>query len=285
MSMRYKLLAAASVIAVMSATPVLGQAQTQPQTQTRTQEPSGTLSRDVEKGWEKTKKAVSDTAQDVSTAAKDAYDDLKTWLAGTDDTTAVGTVSIDRRTTATGIIGQPVYNAQGERVAKVRDIILDHYGSAGMVVLGDGDFTGLGKTVAFDYSVISNRTADGDLIAPLTEDTIDDARNFSYDRDDASNTVRVIPADGYSVDDLLDAPLVNAQGETVGEVDDISFRGGKAEYLVVSFGKVLGIGGGKAALAWDNAKLIRRDNDKPAFQLSADQATRIENYRKNPPRK
>ncbi len=232
---------------------------------------------EIEQGWENTKDAVSDAAEDVSDATKKAYENTKEALNG-DDSPEFETVSVDTRMTANGMIGKPVYNQNGERVAKVQDIILDRDGNAMMVVMGDGDFTGLGKTVAFDYSVIANRSADGDVIAALTEDMIDTAASFSYDREDYSDTVKVIPSNGYSVAELLDGELVNPQGETLAEVDNISLRNGEADRLIVGFGRVLGMGGDTAALDYDDANIVRQDNALN-FELTADAAAQFERFK------
>lgn len=234
---------------------------------------------EIKQGWEDTKDAVSDTAKDISDATGKAYDDIKATFLSDDENADITSVTINEKMTAEGMIGQPVYNASGERVAKIHDIILDSNGDAKMVILADGDFTGLGKNVAFDYDVITQRSAEGDIVAPLTEEMIDAAAAFSYDPDDYSETVRIIPQNGYSVAELLDGDLVDTQGKKVGDVENISIRNGEADRIIVGFDKLLGLGGEKAALNYDAVDLVSKEN-KTHFKLSANQALKFETFKK-----
>ena len=235
---------------------------------------------DIERGWENTKKAVSETAEDVSNATQEAYEEISAALIENDQADAdFTTVTLDSRMTASGMIGKPVYNTNGESVATVKDIILDREGQAIMVVVADGEFIGMGKQAAFDYNAITHVNADGDVIMPLTEQMIENAAEFSYDRERYSETVKVIPSNGYSVAELLDAQLVNPQKETVGDVDNISFKNGQANHIIIGFDKILGLGGKKAAMEYDSATLVRNGDDLD-FQLSANQAAQFEAYKK-----
>ncbi|MCB1563096.1 MAG: PRC-barrel domain-containing protein [Alphaproteobacteria bacterium] len=233
---------------------------------------------EAKEGLQNAKDAVSDAAQDVSQAAKETYEDIRGALSG-DKKAHIAPVTIDRRMTAAGIIGQPVLNEKGERVAKVKDIILDDQGKASMIVLADGDWTGLGKLAAFDYNVITRTGADGNVIAPLTEKTMDQAAPFSYDPKSASDpSVKIIPQNGYSAATLLDTQLTDPKGRTLAEVDNISFHNGQAEHLIVEFDQMLGLGGKKVTLGFHDPEL-QMSGDKPRFQLSAAQAKQFEAYK------
>jgi sporulation protein YlmC with PRC-barrel domain len=224
------------------------------------------------------KDAVSDAAQDVSQAAKETYEDIRSALSGDKDA-HIAPVTIDRRMTAAGIIGQPVLNEKGERIAKVKDIILDDSGKATMIILADGDWTGLGKLTAFDYNVIAQTDANGNVIAPLTEKTIEQAAPFSYDPKSTSDpTVKVVPENGYSAAALLDTQLTDPKGRTLAEVDNIAFRDGRAERLVVEFDQMLGLGGKKVTLGFHDPEL-QISSGKPRFQLSAAQTKQFEAYK------
>ncbi len=177
------------------------------------------------------------------------------------------------------LIGQPVYNIKGDRVAKINDIILDKDGNATMAVLGDGDFTGLGKEIAFDYNAITTRNADGNVVAPLTEDMIKNAVSFSYDPEDAGSRTKVIPTNGYSASELLDADVIDSTGETVGEVDNINFKNGKASDFVIGYDKTLGLGGEKAVASFKDMKLVKEDNEVHV-KLSANQTAEFETMKR-----
>jgi sporulation protein YlmC with PRC-barrel domain len=272
--MQKKFLATASIIALMAVSPALaGTANTEDSTAKQATE-------QVKEGWDKTKKAVKETAEDASDATKDAYRDFKAFIFSDDDgKLGVEQVQVNPRTTATGIIGEPVYNFNNERVGVVEDVILDQDGKAVMVIIGDGDFFGLGKLAAFDYNAMVEMNADGDIVMPLTEETIERAAEFSFDRNDTGENVRMMPANAYSVEKLLDAQLVNAKGETLGEVDDITFKDGQASQLIVGFDKILGFGGEEISLAYDDAKLVRDGDDDYKYKLSEKKSSLISNHK------
>ncbi len=272
--MQKKFLATASIIALMAVSPALaGTANTEDSTAKQATE-------QVKEGWDKTKKAVKETAEDASDATKEAYREFKAFIFSDDDgKLGVERVQVNPRTTATGIIGEPVYNFNNERVGVVEDIILDQDGKAVMVIIGDGDFFGLGKLAAFDYNAMVEKNADGDIVMPLTEEAIERAAEFSFDRNDTGENVRMMPANAYSVEKLLDAQLVNAKGETLGEVDDIAFKSGQASQLIVGFDKILGFGGEEVSLAYDDAKLVKDGDDDYKYTLSEKKSSLISNHK------
>ncbi len=239
---------------------------------------TGNIGDDAAKAWDQTKKDASEAAEKVSEAAEDTYNDVKEALDD-DNTASMAPINVDQKMTAAGMIGQPVYNAKGERVAKIKDIILDQNGNAQMVVLADGDFTGLGKTVAYDYSILTKRSADGDVIAPISEEMIDKAANFSYDPQEKDEKVRVMPSTGYSVAAILDGELVNPAGETLGNIDNVVFRNAHAAQIVVGYGGVAGVGEKQAAISFEEADLVR-NGDSIDFKLSANEAKEFTAYQK-----
>ncbi|MFP4097157.1 MAG: PRC-barrel domain-containing protein [Alphaproteobacteria bacterium] len=278
-------LTAVSVIAIMGSAPTLADTYNKDDmsgntSKTETKAHSdGSFTKDAKQAWQNTKEDMSQAAENVSEATKETYKNIKSTLTDDKDATT-NSVKINRRMTASGIIGQPVYNKNGDRVAKVEDIILNRNGEAIMVVLVDGEWTGLGKMAAFDYNLMTNRSAQGDVIAPLTEEMITNAASFSYDREDYSNTVKVIPSNGYSMTELLDAQLVNPQGEKMAEIDNISLQNGEAKRLIVEYGDMMGIGGNRVALNYDSVELVPngRDNELD-FELSTAQARYFENFK------
>lgn len=259
--MKTKLLMTASVLAVMAAGTAFADP---PKTKT------GDVGQDVENAWEDIK---DDTAK--------AYEDIKAVLIDGSESSDASTVVIDSRKTATGLIGTPVLNGKEERVGTVKDIILDGDGKATLVVVADGEFPGLdGKLAAFDFGIITMQNADGNVIAPLTEEMIDNVAEFSYEREDQAEKIRVIPSNGYSVSEILDGQLVNTKNESVAQIDNISFKGGSADQLVVTFDQVLGFGGKHAALDYDDAQLVRDGESGLDFKLNARQVAQFESFKK-----
>ncbi|MFP4465114.1 MAG: PRC-barrel domain-containing protein [Alphaproteobacteria bacterium] len=288
--MTKRFLIAVSVLAVMAAAPAMADTDSKDSSPAKrgsseaSAQSSGNLAQDAENAWEETEDDVSDTAKDISEAAEEAYQDIRASLFvdgdEADGNSDASQVVVDRKTTAAGIIGQPVYNQNGDRVAKVDDIILDDDGNAEMVILADGEWTGLGKLAAFDYSIITRRDAEGDIIAPLTEEMIRNAASFSYDRDSASGSVTTLPDNTYSVARLLDAQLINPQGEEVADVNNVSFRDGSVDRLIVEFGGVLGFDESLAVLDYNAVEPAPGDdNDQLDFKLSDSQARQFEDFK------
>jgi|TARA_R110000772_G_scaffold87795_4_gene182759 sporulation protein YlmC with PRC-barrel domain len=274
--MKTKILATASIVALMSAAPAYSEtAKTEDNT-------SKEMTQEVKEGWDKTKEATKEAAEETAEATKEAYRDLKEFVFNeNDDMLDIKDVQINPRTMATGIIGEPAYNSEEERVGVIQDVILDQDGKAVLVVVGDGDFFGLGKLAAFDYDSMVRMNADGDVIMPITEGAIERATEFTYDKDSTNDKVRMIPNSGYSVEKLLDAKLVNVKGESMGDVEDITFKDGKASQLVVGVDKILGLGGEELSLPYDTAKIVQVE-DEYEYQLTEKKASLISNYKSSP---
>ncbi len=276
-------LTAVSAIAIMAATPAMAEmkvkagaeATAQPGSTAAAEQSTGNVTDDAKNAWKDIKEDTSNAYEKAKENTSEAYNDIKATVVGEN---ANEDIVISSNTTATGMIGKPVHNANGESIGKVTDIILDQNGKASMVVVADGEFIGMGKKAAFDYNTIANINADGDVIMPLTEAMIENAAEFSYDAADAGDGVSVMSSNGYSVAKLLDGQVVNQNKNVVGEIDNISFVNGSASQLIVGFDKILGLGGKKASLNFSSATMIK-DGDGYDFQLSAAQSKQFENYK------
>lgn len=259
--MKTKLLAAASAIALLIGTPALA------------------ADDSMQDGWNDTKKSASDMGDDISRGARKTYNDIHAALIDADPNTKIETLTINENQTVGGLLGKNITNAKGETIGKVHDIILDQNGNANMVIVADGDFFGMGKKAAFDYSIVTKREKSGDVIAPLTEEMIDQAVEFSYDNNANGDNLRMMPRDAYSANELLGGQLVRPNGESIADIDNITLESGRAHQLVVGFDKVIGMGGKKAVLGFRDAKIIK-DGDEYDFQLSDAQAAQFDSYKK-----
>lgn len=280
MIIKNKLLIAASVAAVAVNMPAWAETSANANAEVKADAPS--LSQDAKREWENVKEDASEAADKTAKAVEDAYEDIKATVIGEEETSTASTVTIDSRATASGMIGQPVLDSNGKKIASVQDIILDADGNAEMVVLADGGFMGIGtKLAAFDYDLVSQRQKDGDVIMPITQDTLNKVAPFSYEPKDAEKDakVRVIPANGISVARLLEGQVLNQKKENVAEIDNISFRDGEASQIIIGFDKTLGLGGEKAAMSFDGSKIVRENKDLDV-QLTASQTANFENFKK-----
>jgi sporulation protein YlmC with PRC-barrel domain len=229
---------------------------------------TGHISKDAKEAW-----------KDVKHNTKQTYEELKATFVGEEKPAEGPYVVVQTRKTATGIIGKSVYNEQGEGVAKVTDIILDNKGKALAVVVADGKFIGMGKKAAFDYNAITEIDKDGDVIMPLSKKIIDNATEFSYDKDDGTKGKHIMPVDGVSVAELLDGRLLDYKGDKVADIENLSFKGGYANSLILGFDKTLGMGGELAAMPYADVKLVR-DGDDIHAQLTEKQSVLFDSYSK-----
>lgn len=186
--------------------------------------------------------------------------------------------SIQANATAQGMLNQPVNNMANERVGTLRDIIIDSKGAAQLAVVSDTRIPGIGKEAAFEYSMVMRQNANGDVVMPISEDRIKSARSFSYDQDEVGEDadVRTIPAGGYSIDKLLSANVVNAQGDKVASVENVTFRNGKVDAVIIGYDKTLGMGGKKAALRFSEVKMNAKGDGDAELQLTTQQASQLE---------
>lgn len=279
--MNYKILTAVSALALMSASQVAvaqndsmyakprfvrANAANNPDTP-----PAAIITKeDIKRGWEDTKKAATETAEDIE------YSILS-------DEPNVADTKISVRATTKGLLDRPVYSANNKHIGTMKDIIIDREGNAILAVVSEAKMLDLGaKETAFDYGMVLRRDDKGDVVMPVTEETIKNAREFSYNLNDSGKeNMRTIPMGGYSVEKLLKAHVVNPAGESVASVDNITFRGGHIDALIVGFDKVMGMGGKQAALHFSDVKMLDRADGNVAFQMTASQAAQFEAFKQS----
>ncbi len=178
------------------------------------------------------------------------------------------------------IIGQAVYNPKGERIAKISDLILDKNGEIIMIILADGDFTGLGKHVAFDDNILLNYNNDGNIVVDVTEEIIDRVASFSYDREDYSENIMVMPSNGFSAEQLIQSDVVNKEYQSLAKIEDIIFKENAPTRLIVKFDELLGFGGESVVLDFAEYEIINSD-DGLNFSMTEMQAHNFETYKQS----
>jgi sporulation protein YlmC with PRC-barrel domain len=259
--------AAASIVALLAASPALAESY------------SGSANGNLNTvtGQAPADKPDMTAPERSSTATSDV---VKASLLPQDPGMRPAAISIDKRMTAEGMIGKPVYNQQNERVATVEDVILDSEGHANMIVVKDSSFMGLGgKLAAFDYDSVIDRKKDGDLVMPITQKTIDNVAEFSYQPSDKP-TIKAIPEHGYSVKKILSGDLVDPSGKKIAAIDNVTLRDGRANLVIAAYNQILGLGGDKVALNFDATELVRdSDDDNVDLKLSDAQARKLETFK------
>jgi len=226
------------------------------------------------------KKAFIDAAHALSDTVETAYHYFHVRFL--DNDAQAQEKSAESRVAATGLIGQTILNTNGDRVATVRDIVVDKNRRAILVIVSDnGGFLGIGdKIAAFDYGQIIKRTDGGDIILPLSANDISKVSNFSYKKtasDDQKN-ITVIPEDGYAVSEILGADVRNPKGRKLAKIDNVSFGNGIATELIVIFDMKIVGGGERMALDFESTKM-NREGTNIDFVLSERQFAEFESYR------
>lgn len=286
--MKLKILGAVSALAIMVAVTAYTEANAGSATQAQTSAQADTsiglsaeTKAEIRENWEQTKESVKDTAAEVSAESKEAYQDIKARLIDEDRKDA-GDLTISAGITAKGMLGQPIHNTHNEKIGTVKDIILDSEGDAQIIVVSDGGFMGVGdKLAAFDYDLVMRQEENGDVVMPLSDDIIKNVAEFSYDPAEAADKVQVIPANGYSVSELLKGKLVNPKNESLGSIENIAFRRGEAAEVIVAFDQKLGMGGERAAFDFDDLTLSKAQDGNLNFRMNDYQSAQFEAMKKS----
>ncbi len=251
--MRKTLLSTTTALALLVALPALA----------ATDSTSPTIGQSLDKGVAATQEAVSDAVDKVR-----------------DMTTDNGTVDINPKASAAGIIGQKVYNVRKEEVGKVEDVLIDQNGNASQIILTNGGFLGIGaKLVAVDFSLVYTRTDNNDVIVPITDETVKRMVPFSYDVSDATAGLHTIPAGNLSAKAILDGHLLNAQNVQIGAIDNLTIGGNYSGRVLASYNTTMGMGGGVVAMPYDQLQKINHGTTVD-FKLTDVQSAKFENYLK-----
>lgn len=230
---------------------------------------------DMQQNWNQVKSDLQEAKADATQSIDNAQATIAPLQAPSDPALAYSA-----RTTATGMIGQPVTTVSGKKIGVMKDIILDSTGKAVLSVISDGGFIGVGdKLTAFDYGLVVQQNADGDVVMPINAETIARAQDFSYDTKEASDDIAVMPNNGYSVSQLLRGKILDPQSRALGDVENIVFRGGQASQVVVAYDKNAGIGKDRAALDFNDMTIARQANGTMDFRMNGHQSAEFETYK------
>jgi uncharacterized protein YrrD len=216
----------------------------------------------------------------ADTEMRDTADEIKAFFMGKGPDGKLEPVLIRRDRTAHGLIGEPIVNLKGEKIATVKDIILSNDGKAILVVVADGGVLGIGsKVAAFDYSKVVSQNPDGKVVMRLSQEMVDHAVDFSYDPKDWAKA-KVIPARSISTNLLLEGEVVDSNGKKIADIENVYFRDAEASQLIVGFDKTFGFGGELAALDYDKLQMVHK-NKEVDFKLTASQTAQFWNFKKS----
>jgi sporulation protein YlmC with PRC-barrel domain len=204
----------------------------------------------------------------------------------------------DRYMLSTKLDDAMILGQDGEEFGAIEDLILDHRsGDIGFVTLETGGVLGIGaETRIVPWEALTRRentrfsvamnASQVETAPKVRTDKVAELRNERMNKDiyafysvearrDWAGGNDIGQTMFASASSIADSEIVNRQGETLGEIDDlvIGLDRGNAPYAVVSYGGVVGIGDETVAiplraLSWD------RSEDRFELPLTRD---RLEN--------
>lgn len=196
------------------------------------------------------------------------------------------------------LIGETVENFDGENVGDIESVIVGESGEVRAVVVGVGGFLGIGeRLVAIDWSEL-DISENGDTVriaatadqlkampaytyeAEERRGTIYQDRRFvsrsadddTADADDDSDKEEMELKESVSTDTLFDRQgnvkaskligidVVDAQGEVVGDIEEILFSDDGKVFAVLGAGGILGMGETQLLVQWDQLEVRTRDD-------------------------
>ena len=275
--MNLKYLLSVSVLALMASTNVYAAdtlAVEKIETTAAAQPAENTLVKSVKKGLDTADTNIRATMDDVK-----AYFVEKNKKPGE----KLNPILMRRNMTAHGMIGQASFNAQGQKISAVKDIIIDRNGQAILVVVEDGGVLGIGeKVAAFNYKQVVTKKPDGTVMMVLSQKMIDNAANFSYDQKDWAKA-KVIPNGSYSVNSFLEGDVLNDTNIKVAAIENIYLLDGDITKVIVSFDNTFGVGGSLAALNFSDLTLVKKDktSNDVDVKLSASQSAQFARFKES----
>ena len=224
------------------------------------------------------------------------------------DTTAAGEVDAGK------LIGEEVYDANGDKVGEIDSVMVNSKGKVSSVVIDVSGWLESEKLVAVPWSDLKT-DADGKVVSALTKDSAKAAAAYDY-KDPALRkqvltesgdryVVDAAPADGTqpaatadaTTDDDTTTAIVNADGslnaskliglnvqspedKKVGDIGEVVLdKGGKVQGVVVDVGGFLGIATHPVLLDWKDVTLANQDGkDKAIVNLTKEKLEQMPAY-------
>ena len=269
------ILMGASVLAMLVALPAFAETKVHAESSTEAKLENAEVK--TKDALDRAGKSIERTAEKAEAKAKDAYNDVKAYFNEKTDDAA--SVNVNASITADKLLGMQVEDHTGKNIGSIEDILVSADGDAETVIINDNALGLGGKLAAFDYDVIEGMRANDNAAVKLTEADIKAAKRFEYKAEDAKGeaNILIMPAGQFSVKKISDAKVFDANGKAVADVDTVAFKDDDAEYVIVTFNKILGVGGDKAALNMEALDLAQKPNGDYAFTLTQKQSAQFEN--------
>ncbi len=212
------------------------------------------------------------------------------------------------------LIGQAVYDANGDKVGDIDSVMVDAKGKVTSVVIDVSGWLESEKLVSVEWSDLKT-AEDGKIVSSLTKDTAKAATAYEYkdknlrgqvmtesgeryeaaDADtttadgtatttadaDATDNSAIMNADGsLNASKLIGLDVQSPEDKKVGDIGEVVLdKGGKVEGVVVDVGGFLGIATHPVLLDWKDVTLASRDGkDRAVVNLTKEKLEQMPAY-------
>lgn len=187
------------------------------------------------------------------------------------------------------LVGRDITNIRGDTIGEIESVIVGEDGKVAAVIVGVGGFLGMGeRDVAIAWSELQFRGNSDGIQTNLTKNDLEGMPQYEYEKPEYRRTAfrdgryndmaarqtatmdsrsEWIATDSVRISKLIGANVVNSQGDTIGEVEDLMLNDGKPK-LILSVGEFLGMGGHDVAIDLDQAKLHQQRGDADDVRVS-----------------
>jgi sporulation protein YlmC with PRC-barrel domain len=218
---------------------------------------------------------------------------------------------------ANKLIGQSVKNSAGDTIGDVDSVLLDKNGKAVAAVIGVGGFLGMGEhEVAVAWNDLNISDNGRNVSVDYTKDQLkampeyrfskpDQKRTAYYDQNyrvsenagmrngpmatdhgriaanDRANWTALGPAGEVRASKLTGTDVMNAQGNKIGDIDEVIVGANGHPRLILSVGGFLGMGEHRVAIDWNKVKLSRDKNGhlQARLDMTKDQLQAMPEYK------
>lgn len=211
------------------------------------------------------------------------------------------------------LLGRTIENADGDNVGEITNVVIDQAGKAKYVIVAVGGFLGMGeKHVALAWDELTISDNGETVMSAVTKEQLEALPEhqfpsetqagtvYSYDedikvnpqmadRDDATaadqppmttgeqtTALETSPAAGdmgIGASKLVGADVTNAQGESIGEINEVMLgNDGAAQGLVVDVGGFLGVGERRVLVDWSDVTVRAQGNGAVEVATAMDRA-------------
>lgn len=209
------------------------------------------------------------------------------------------------------LIGEEVYDANGDKVGEIDSVMVDPKGKVTSVVLDVSGWLESEKLVAVPWRDLKT-DANGKIVSPLTKESAKADAGYSYKdpalrkqvltesgeryvaegapadgtqpattADAGAATTAIVNADGsLNASKLIGLDVESPEAKKVGDIGEVVLdKGGKVEGVVVDVGGFLGIATHPVLLDWKDVTLANQDGkDRAIVNLSKEKLEQMPAY-------